>query len=96
MNQKQSTAIRHKANELFVEWLQGLLNKEEASKVSIDNYWKFLPKQSHIFANNPRWVARKIKKLLHKNPTLNLNTITLTDIKKEDKQWKQKENLSHL
>ena len=104
MNQKQSTAIRHRANELFVEWLQSLLNKEEASKVSIDNYWKFLPKQSHVFANNqiwlaaysPRWVAKKIKKMLHKNPDLNLNLITLKDLKKEDKQWKQKENPSHL
>ncbi len=99
MNQKQATKIRIKSNEIFVEWLKSLLRKEEADKVSIDNYWKFLPQQTHIFANNqlwlaaysPRWVARKIKKLLRKNPNLDLNLITLQDLKKEDKQWKQKE-----
>lgn len=104
MNQKQSTKIRNKANEVFVEWLKSLLRKEEADKISLNNYWKFLPKETHVFANNqlwlaaysPRWVAKKIKKMLYKNPTLNINTITLIDIKKEEKQWKQKENPLHL
>ncbi len=99
MNKKQSKKIKEKSNELFVEWLKSLLRKEEADKVSIENYWKFLPKQSHVFANNqlwlaaytPRWIARKLKKMLIKNPSLNIYSITLNDLKKEEKQWKQKE-----
>jgi len=100
MNKKQSKKIKEKSNELFVEWLKSLLRKEEADKVSIENYWKFLPKQSHVFANNqlwlaaytPRWIARKLKKKLTKNPALDIHSITLNDLKKEEKQWKQKEN----
>ena len=99
MNKKQSKKIKEKSNELFVEWLKSLLRKEEADKVSIENYWKFLPKQSHVFANNqlwlaaytPRWIARKLKKMLIKNSSLNIYSITLNDLKKEEKQWKQKE-----
>mgnify|MGYP003115734175 FL=1 len=99
MNKKQSKKIKEKSNELFVEWLKSLLRKEEADKVSIENYWKFLPKQSHVFANNqlwlaaytPRWIARKLKKMLVKNPSLDIYSITLNDLKKEEKQWKQKE-----
>ena len=99
MNKKQSKKIKEKSNELFVEWLKSLLRKEEADKVSIENYWKFLTKQSHVFANNqlwlaaytPRWIARKLKKMLIKNPSLNIYSITLNDLKKEEKQWKQKE-----
>ena len=99
MNKKQSKKIKEKSNELFVEWLKSLLRKEEVDKVSIENYWKFLPKQSHVFANNqlwlaaytPRWIARKLKKMLIKNPSLNIYSITLNDLKKEEKQWKQKE-----
>lgn len=99
MNKKQSKKIKEKSNELFVEWLKSLLRKEEADKVSIENYWKFLPKQSHVFANNqlwlaaytPRWIARKLKKMLVKNPSLDIYSITLNDLKKEEKQWKQRE-----
>ena len=99
MNKKQSKKIKEKSNELFVEWLKSLLRKEVEYKVSIQNYWKFLPKQSHVVANNqlwlaaytPRWIARKLKKMLIKNPSLNIYSITLNDLKKEEKQWKQKE-----
>ena len=97
MNGKQSKKLINKSNELFVEWLKGLLNKKEADKISIDNYRQFIPKQTHLYANqqlwltaySPRWIKNKIKKLVKYNPELNVASITLEDIKKEDKQWKQ-------
>tara|TARA_R100000008_G_C3459263_1_gene103299 strand:+ start:232 stop:546 length:315 start_codon:yes stop_codon:yes gene_type:complete len=99
MNSKRSKEIKNKANELFIDWLKSLLNKEEAAKISMDNYFQFLPKQTHLMTNNqmwltaysPRWIANKIKNVIRKNPQLNISSLTLEDIKKEEKQWKQKE-----
>ena len=97
MNSKKSKQVINKSNELFVAWLKGLLRKEEADKVTLDNYWKFLPKQTHVFANNqwwlaaysPRLISRKIKRMLKADPLLQINNITLDDLKNNEKAWKR-------
>ena len=38
MNTKKMSKIRNKAKAILVEWLQSLLNKEEASKITARNY----------------------------------------------------------
>ena len=99
MNGKKSKLIRDKSNELFVEWLKTLLRKEEAEKITLDNYFNYLPKQTHLFANRqlwltaytPRWISNKIKRIVERKPNLDVTSLTLADIKKEEQQWKQKE-----
>ena len=101
MNQKRSKELTEKSNELFIEWLKSLLNETEAAKISMDNYHKYLPKQTHLYANKqlwltaytPRWIKNKLKRLLKRNPNRNISSLTLAELRKEDKQWKQKENL---
>ena len=85
MNGKKSKQIRKKARELVVDWLKTMLVKEESSKVSVDNIEKYLPEQTHVFANNkmivsaytPRWFTQRIKKLVNKK---NIKDITWSDI----------------
>ena len=55
------------------------------TKVSVDNIEKYLPEQTHVFANNkmivsaytPRWFTQRIKKLVNKK---NIKDITWSDI----------------
>ena len=85
MNGKKSKQIRKKARELVVDWLKTMLVKEESSKVSVDNIEKYLPEQTHVFANNkmivsaytPRWFTQRIKKLVNKK---DIKDITWSDI----------------
>tara|TARA_R100000231_G_scaffold124619_2_gene94910 strand:+ start:169 stop:438 length:270 start_codon:yes stop_codon:yes gene_type:complete len=85
MNGKKAKQIRKKARELVVDWLKTMLVKEESSKVSVDNIEKYLPEQTHVFANNkmivsaytPRWFTQRIKKLVNKK---DIKDITWSDI----------------
>ena len=43
MNTKKMSKIRNKAKAILVEWLQSLLNKEEASKITVKNVFDFIP-----------------------------------------------------
>tara|TARA_R100000329_G_scaffold150246_1_gene142642 strand:+ start:515 stop:829 length:315 start_codon:yes stop_codon:yes gene_type:complete len=101
MNQKRSKEITERSNELFIEWLKSLLNETEAAKITMDNYRNYLPKQTHLYANKqlwltaytPRWIKNKLKRLLKRNPNRDISSLSLNELKQEDKQWKQKENL---
>jgi len=88
MNGKQAKRIRAKVGEILVDWLKGLVNEEEAKKITTDNYKSMLPTQTHVYlqssfklsAYHPKWVAKRIKKILKCNSTKKLSEITLKDI----------------
>jgi hypothetical protein len=83
MNGKKAKRIRKKSRQLVVDWLQTMLVKEEVKKLSVDNIEKYLPDETHFYANNklmvsaytPRWFAQRIKK-----SNKNLQDITWQDI----------------
>ena len=83
MNGKKAKQIRKKSRQLVVDWLQTMLVKEEVKKLSVDNIEKYLPDETHFYANNklmvsaytPRWFAQRIKK-----SNKNLQDITWQDI----------------
>jgi len=99
MNNKRSKELTVRSNELFIEWLKGLINKEEAAKITMDNYRNYVPKQTHLYANRqlwltaytPRWIKNKLKRIIKHDPTRDISSLTLDELKKEDKQWKQKD-----
>ena len=78
--------IRKKSRQLVVDWLQTMLVKEEVKKLSVDNIEKYLPNETHFYANNklmvsaytPRWFAQRIKKSNKK-----LQDITWQDIESQ-------------
>ncbi len=83
MNGKKAKQIRKKSRQLVVDWLQTMLVEEEVKKLSVDNIEKYLPDETHFYANNklmvsaytPRWFAQRIKKSNKK-----LQDITWQDI----------------
>jgi len=83
MNGKKAKQIRKKSRQLVVDWLQTMLVEEEVKKLSVDNIEKYLPDETHFYANNklmvsaytPRWFAQRIKKYNKK-----LQDITWQDI----------------
>ena len=86
MNGKKAKKIRKKSRQLVVDWLQTMLVKEEVKKLSVDNIEKYLPDETHFYANNklmvsaytPRWFAQRIKKSNKK-----LQDITWQDIESQ-------------
>ena len=88
MNKKRYKKIRAHVSIIAIEWLKGLLNEEEASKITIDNYKTFMPKQSHTFYKRQfkmnlfteRWIKQKIKKVLKKDPTKSISSINMDDL----------------
>jgi hypothetical protein len=83
MNGKKAKQIRKKSRQLVVDWLKTMLVEEEVKKLSVDNIEKYLPDETHFYANNklmvsaytPRWFAQRIKK-----SNKNLQDITWQDI----------------
>jgi len=74
MNGKKAKQIRKKSRQLVVDWLQTMLVDEERKKVSVNNIEKYLPDETHFYANNklmvsaytPRWYMKKLKKEYYK------------------------------
>tara|TARA_R100000501_G_scaffold16290_1_gene29601 strand:+ start:824 stop:1066 length:243 start_codon:yes stop_codon:yes gene_type:complete len=48
MNGKKAKVIRRRAIQEMIDWYRGLLGPEEADKVSKDNIFELIPKQTHI------------------------------------------------
>ena len=71
--------IRNKAKAILVEWLKGLLNKEEQAKVNVKNILTLLPNQTHYWQNTTlrlqpwsyKWVVKKLKR----NPELTIDDL---------------------
>lgn len=88
MNRKKSKLIRAQVERISIEWLKGLLPEEEADKITIKNYKSFMPKQTHIFYKRQRklnsfterWTKQKLKKILKRNPTTDINSIKMDEL----------------
>jgi hypothetical protein len=85
MREIKTKQVRKLSKKFVVEWLQSMLTEEEQKKVSVDNYEKYLPEDTHFYANRklmvsaytPRWFAQRIKKVLR---TKHINDITYSDV----------------
>jgi len=85
MREIKTKQVRKLSKVFVVEWLQSMLTEEEQKKVSVDNYEKYLPEETHFYANNklmvsaytPRWFAQRIKKILR---TKHIDDITYSDV----------------
>ena len=85
MNGRKAKKIRTKSIDFLVHWLGTMLTDEEAKKVSVKNYKKYLPKETHFYvgrtlmlsAYTPKWFGQLIKKKLKSKP---LDKITYSDI----------------
>ena len=81
MRGKKAKQLRQKSKLLLVEWLKTMVPEgEDVTKITTKNLDKFLPKQTHIYANNKmmlsayslRWFYKKVKR----NPNITLEDIT--------------------
>lgn len=70
MNSKQMKELRRKADNIQLEWIKSLLSDSEAKKVNVNNFWQFLPKDSHVLSSGKvalsvmsyKWVVKMLKK----------------------------------
>ena len=75
MHSRKAKRIRRHANQLVFEWLKTMLTDEEAKKLNPKNMDKYMPEQTHFFANRsfhlsaytPRWFQQRIKRIIRKN-----------------------------
>ena len=75
MHSRKAKRIRRHANQLVFEWLKTMLTDEEAKKLNSKNMAKYMPEQTHFFANRsihisaytPRWFQQRIKRLIKEN-----------------------------
>ena len=80
MNGKKAKRNRKRAKQLLIEWLHTMVPEgEDKSLINLKNLDQFLPRQTHIFANNKfmlsayslKWFYKKVKK----NPNITLKEI---------------------
>lgn len=70
MNGKQAKSIRLDAYMRAYLWLMSIVPEEEATKVNIQNFKNYMPKQTHIMNENQmrimphsmRWFIKQSKK----------------------------------
>ena len=87
MNGRKAKKIRRHANKLVLEWLKTMLTDEEAKKLNPKNMDKYMPEQTHFFANRsihlsaytPRWFQQRIKRIIRKNKKA-IKDITIQEI----------------
>ena len=87
MHSRKAKRIRRHANQLVFEWLKTMLTDEEAKKLNPKNMDKYMPEQTHFFANRsihlsaytPRWFQQRIKRIIRKNKKA-IKDITLQEI----------------
>ena len=62
--------IRNKAKAILVEWLKGLLNKEEQAKVNVKNVLTLLPNQTHYWHGETFRLEQQLrrKKMIEQGP----------------------------
>ena len=79
MNGKKAKSIRREAKRELIDWYRGLLGPEEADKVSKDNIFELMPKQTHQMALGQmrlsvysfRWFIKTIKRGLNPKDFMN-------------------------
>jgi hypothetical protein len=70
MNSKQMKELRRKADNIQLEWVKSLMSEDEAKQVNVNNFWQFLPRQTHLMADGKlalsvmsyKWVVKMLKK----------------------------------
>jgi hypothetical protein len=85
MNGRRAKQIRTQSLYLLYEWVKTLVTPQEASKMKMEDAYKLLPKQTHIYANRKlmlsafslKWIVKRVKKLYNKK---RIEDITLEDI----------------
>jgi hypothetical protein len=85
MNRRRSKRLEKHATTLLVSWLKGLLEEEEASKITVETYKSFLPTQTHYMAGrtmflnayHPKWIKKKIIQLLKIFPAIQIEDVNL-------------------
>ena len=79
MNGRKAKAIRRQAMQEMIDWYKGLLGPEEADKVSNDNIFELIPKQTHyrafgsfkLSAFSYKWFIKTIKRGLNPKDFMN-------------------------
>ena len=87
MHSRKAKRIRRHANQLVFEWLKTMLTDEEAKKLNAKNMDKYMPEQTHFFANRSlyisayttRWFQQRIKRIIRKNKKT-IEDITVQEI----------------
>ena len=88
MNGKKSKSIKNRAIGIQLEWVQSLLDTEEAQKVTHSNLQDMLPKQTHLWARGQfynsafslKHLKNNIKKIHRRDPKGSIWDIKLKDI----------------
>ena len=87
MHSRKAKRIRRHANQLVFEWLKTMLTDEEAKKLNPKNMDKYMPEQTHFFANRslhvsaytPRWFQQRIKRIIGQNKRV-IESITVQEV----------------
>ena len=87
MNGRKAKRIRRHANQLVLEWLKTMLTDEEAKKLNPKNKDKYMPEQTHFFANRSlhisaytsRWFQQRIKRIIGQNKRV-IESITVQEV----------------
>jgi len=85
MNGRKAKQIRTQSLYILYEWVKTLVTPEEASKMKMEDAYKLLPQQTHIYTNRKfmlsafslKWIVKKVKRLYNKK---RIEDITLKDI----------------
>lgn len=71
MNGKQSKRQRKVANGIAVQWLKTLVSAEEAAEITVSNFQKYMPKDTHTNYNGQlkllpysyKWFCKRVKQM---------------------------------
>jgi len=88
MNGKKSKQIRTQSLYILYEWVKTLVSPEEARKMKMEDAYKLLPKQTHVYANRKlmlsafslKWIVKRVKRVYNRK---RIEDITLKDIVNE-------------
>jgi hypothetical protein len=88
MNGRKTKQIRKRALILLIDWIKTLVSPEEAKKLKVEDAFKLMPKQTHVYSNNKlmlsafslKWIIKKIKKL---NNSKEIKDINIKDLLNE-------------
>lgn len=89
MNRKIMKKINRQVKAISVEWLHSIMPEEEADKINLKNFKKYLNQTSHYFkdrqffnsAFTERWTRNKLKYFYNKNPSRPIDSYTADDLK---------------
>ena len=90
MNSKQIKKLRRLIKPLQVEWLQSLLEKDQADKVNIKNVHELMPDQTHVFGNGKMHLSFMSDKWIMKVLKANPHITTYKELEKVNEQEQHK------